>query len=387
MPLTSIISADDHVTVHPKVWTDRLPRDLREVGPHVVRLRDDSHEDQRWQGTYEIADFWVYEDYKSPLMMTEVAAGFELDDMHQRPMIFDEVRLGCYDPVARLADMDVAGVQASVCFPNFFPAFGGQIFLGAKDKELALLCVQAYNDFILDEWCADSKGRLVPLGILPLWDVQLCAQEVDRVAPRGMRAFAFSEAPARLGLPSIPSGEWDPFFARCEEAEIVVAMHIGTAPTVHRPSPDVSSGVATTLMAVNSAGAMIDWLFAGVFERFPRLKACLAESQIGWIPYFLERADRVWEVNRGWNGVWGFLPQRPSSYFANHVFCTFFEDAHGLRNLDEIGVGNVLFEMDYPHSDTNWPNSLKVAQEMTQSLPEAQAQAVMVDNARALFRI
>ena len=387
-----IVSADDHVTAHPRVWADRLPRKYLDTGPRVVREVADAASlnrpgEMRLAVDEKTADFWVYEDYKRPLLLGENAAGFALDDMQSVPMTYEEIRQGCYEPRARLADMDVAGVEASICFPNFFPRFAGQIFLDAKDKDLALLCVQAYNDWMLDEWCAGSGGRLIPLGILPLWDLDLCAQETDRVGPRGMRAFTFSEAPARLGLPSIQSRGWDPFFARCEEWGIVVAMHIGSAPSLQDPSPDVPAGVSTTLLASNSAAALIDWLFAGVFVRFPHLKACLAESQIGWIPYFLERADRVWEHNRGWNGVWGVIPDPPSSYFANHLYCTFFEDKHGLESIDKIGVDNVLFEVDYPHSDSNWPTSLQIAQDMTAGLAPDVAAKVIRDNARTLFRL
>jgi len=114
--------------------------------------------------------------------------------------------------------MDVAGIEASACFPNMFVRFCGQRFLFAHDKELALLCVRAYNDFQLDEWCAGSNGRLIPLGILPLWDVDLCVAEIERVARLGMRAICFSELPANLDLPSIHSGHWDRLFAACQRS-------------------------------------------------------------------------------------------------------------------------------------------------------------------------
>lgn len=384
-----LVSADDHVTPPPDLWTRRLASKYADRAPHVVRKKAKLAGKGSWELIFTDdgfeGDFWVYEDKLNPLLMTEVAAGYELDEMAQRPMTYDEIRKGCFDQQARLADMDAAGIEASICFPNFFVGFGGQTFLQAQDKELALACVQSYNDWILEEWCEGSAGRLLPMGVLPLWDVALCAAEVDRTAARGMRAFSFTEGPARLGLPSIPSREWDPFFARCEEASIVVEMHIGTAPTQHRPSPDAPLAVSATLLAANSAGALIDWLFSGIFERFPRLKACLAESQIGWIPYFLIRADQVWEHNRGWNEVWGVLPDAPSSYFAGHVFCTFFDDPFGLSNLDSIGVDNVLFEVDYPHSDTNWPNSQEVARQMTQGLSPGVARKVVADNARLLL--
>ena len=117
--------------------------------------------------------------------------------------------------------MDTNWTQASLCFPNF-PRFCGQTFLEASDRELALLCVRAYNDWMVEEWCGASDGRLVPLCLVPLWDPQLAAAEVERNAARGVRAVCFSEIPAYLGLPSIHSGEWDPFFAACEATGTVL---------------------------------------------------------------------------------------------------------------------------------------------------------------------
>jgi len=388
---TWLISADDHVTAPRNVWTDRLPSKYKDVGPRVVRenaaVNPKNHLGELVFSTGEKpVDFWCYEDVKMPLMKGENAAGFTVDEMESVPMTYEEIRLGCYDQKARLEDMDRSGVEASLCFPNFFPRFAGQYFVDAKDKELALLCVEAYNNWMIEEWCGGSNGRLVPLGILPAWDVALCATEADRVGPLGMRAFTFSEAPARIGLPSIASGEWDPFFAACEANQIVVAMHIGSAPPL-APSPDTAPGTQSALLACNSAVALLDWICAGVFERFPQLKALLAESNIGWIPYFLERADHVWEHNRAWNGFYHLLPNPPSSYFPDHVYATFFDDEYGLKHAEEIGVDNILFEMDYPHSDSNWPDSTGFAQRMTAGLSPENQQKILRENARKLLRL
>ncbi|MGD9999004.1 MAG: amidohydrolase family protein [Ilumatobacteraceae bacterium] len=388
---TWLVSADDHVTAPRNVWVDRLPSKYADVGPRVVRettaVNPKNHLGELvFDSGEKTADFWCFEDVKMPLMKGENAVGFEIDERYSVPMTYDEIRLGCYDQKARLADMDRAGVEASLCFPNFFPRFAGQYFVDAKDKELALLCVQAYNDWMLEEWCAGSNGRLVPLGILPGWDVALCAAEADRVGPLGMRAFTFSEAPARIGLPSIASGKWDPFFAACEANQIVVAMHIGSAPPIS-PSEDTAPGTQSALLACNSATAMLDWVSAGVFERFKGLKVLLAESNIGWIPYFLERLDHVWEHNRAWNGIWNVLPNPPSTYFPNHVYATFFDDEYGLKHADEIGVDNILFEMDYPHGDTNWPDSLDFAQRMTATVGPENQRKILRENARQLLRL
>ncbi len=120
--------------------------------------------------------------------------------------------------------------------------------------------------------------------------------------------------------------------------------------------------MGSTITFANCCFSMVDWLMSGKFERFPNLRIMYAEGQIGWIPYILERANVVWEENRGWGGVADKVHRPPSELFAEHVFGCFFDDAFGLRNLDAIGVANVLYETDYPHSDSTWPKSREVGE-------------------------
>src|SRR5262249_10640093 len=156
------------------------------------------------------------------------------------------------------------------------------------------LCVRAYNDWMLDEWCAHSGGRLVPLAIVPLWDVALAAQEVARVAARGARAITFSENPYALGLPSIHDRErsWDPLFATCAETKTVVCIHVGSSSQMPKTAPEAPMAVRSANTSNNAMIAMTDWLFSGAFVRFPELTVGLSEAQVGWIPYVLERVDR-----------------------------------------------------------------------------------------------
>ncbi len=294
------------------------------------------------------------------------------------------MRPGCWKQQDRLADMDLNGVQAQLCYPNY-PRFAGQIFLYGKDRELALLCVRAYNDWMVEEWCAGSGGRLVPLCLVPLWDAELAAQEVRRNAARGVRAVAFSELPAYLGLPSPHSGYWDPFFRACEETRTVVCMHIGSGTKTPQASPDAPDAVAASIIFGNSAASMADFLFSGVFIRFPGLKVLYAECQIGWIPYLLERLDDVWDTHRGWSGSQTHVPQPPSTYYRDHVCSCFFKDAVGVRMLDLVGEDNVMFETDYPHQDGTWPYSRQAAAEQFGMLTDTQVHKLARGNAISLF--
>jgi predicted TIM-barrel fold metal-dependent hydrolase len=331
-----------------------------------------------------LVDYWVYEDLYQSLKRAVAASGRDRDDMTMTATTYEDVRPGCFEPVARVKDMDANWTQASLCFPNF-PRFCGQTFLEAKDRELALLSVRAYNDWMVEEWCAGSNGRLVPLCLVPLWDPALAAAEVERNAARGVRAVCFSEIPAYLGLPSIHSGDWDPFFAACEATGTVLALHIGSGTKMPSTSPDAPLGVTVTIGFGNCMNSLADWLFSGKLAQFPGLKLMYAESQIGWIPYLLERADDVWDQHRAWVSTGVTIPEPPSTYYYRQVYGCFFRDRHGMASLDACGVDNVMFEVDYPHSDSTWPDSRAVAEEIMAGLDAQVVHKLARGNAISLF--
>ena len=239
-----VISVDDHVVEPAHLWQERLPTKLREQGPRIERARwgdmalqagasyrQEMTEDGAW------GDYWVYEDRLTYLHKRHVTIPldatpggdvrkFDRSKMFLGAITYEEMRPGCYQPKARVDDLMLAGVDGSLAFPTF-PRFCGQTFLEGNDKDLGLACVQAYNDWMIEEWCADSDGHLIPLCLIPLWDVELAVAEIRRNAARGARAICFSEIPTHLTLPSIHTGYWDPMFAVCEETRTTVCMHIG----------------------------------------------------------------------------------------------------------------------------------------------------------------
>ena len=385
-----IVSVDDHVIEPPSLWTSRLPARRRDAGPRVERLPAGelrlagARYVERPGTDGPLVDYWVYEDTYQSLKRAVAASGRPRDDMTMTATTYDEVRPGCYDPTARLADMDANWTQASLCFPNF-PRFCGQTFLEARDRELALECVYAYNDWMVEEWCGGSGGRLVPLCLVPLWDPRLAAAEVERNAARGVHAVAFSEIPAYLGLPSIHSGDWDPFLAACEETGTVVCLHIGSATRMPTTSADAPLGVTVTIGYGNCMNSLADWLFSGKLAQFPGLRLVYAESQIGWIPYLLERADDVWRQHRAWVATGREIDEPPSTYYYRQVSACFFRDHHGVASLESCGVDNVMFEVDYPHSDSTWPDSRSVAAEVLDGVDPHTVRKVIRDNAIALF--
>ncbi len=373
--LPRIVSVDDHVVEPPHVWSEHLPARFKERGPRVERRGVGSMR-HIGGGTYEQeftddgrpADCWVFEDLVYIHKRHVAAVGYSRDEMTMTPMTYDEMRPGCYDRTARIADMTANHTDVSLCFPSF-PRFCGQTFTEAADRELGEACVYAYNDWMVEDWCGESDGHLVPFIIVPLWDAHLAAAEVRRNAARGCHAVCFSEIPPHLGLPSIHSGYWDPFFAACAETQTVVCMHIGSSSRMPATSPDAPVAVAATLSFNNSMASLSDFLFSGVLVRFPELRLAYSEGQIGWLPYLLERADDVWSEHRAWGGVAETIPEPPSSYYYRQVYGCFFRDQHGLDSLEKVGVDNITFETDYPHTDSTWPHSEEVARKMMGHLP------------------
>jgi predicted TIM-barrel fold metal-dependent hydrolase len=383
------ISVDDHLIEPARLWQERVPERWRENAPHIVRDGDSEH--------------WVYEDRQIVTTGLNAVAGKSREEFSPEPITYQDMREGCYEPAARVADMDQGNVLSSMLFPSF-PRYCGQVFHEAKDKDLALLCVRAWNDFILDELAGAYPGRFIPMMIIPLWDPAAAAAEIERTAARGAKSIAFSENPTKLGLPSIHTDYWDPVFRSADEAGFVLSMHVGSSSNLIRTSPDMPTlAFMAYSAAANQAGTLLDWLFSGNFDRFPRLKIALSEGSIGWIPYFLERAEQVIDKQRFWASRFDIdmnashergeekgearfdLDTDIRRLFKDHVFGTFIEDHAGLRLLDVIGEDNVMLECDYPHSDSTWPDTVNLANKWLGDLPEDVQHKITIGNACRVY--
>jgi predicted TIM-barrel fold metal-dependent hydrolase len=366
-----IISVDDHVVEPVDLWERFLPERLRDRAPRVRKLKGrfrpgrgmgDWLEDDEGQWS----DVWVYADLKAAILPGFAMSGHNQDEISQayKPMNYDEMRPGAYDQAARLVDMDANHTEASLCFPTF-PRFCGQTFLERGDRYTGLACVQAYNDWMIDDWCAAAgRGRLIPLFLVPLWDPELAAAEVRRCNEKGAFAVAFSEEPSKLGLPSIHSDHWDPFFAACDESGTVLNMHIGSSSKMAEISPGAPRATGLSLTYEGAAHALAEWLTSGVLERFSNLKIALSEGQIGWMPFLLERLDGIWRQRPGYGHLDSRLSKAPSAYMSDRVFGCIFDDVAGLRLRDVIGVDQIMFETDYPHGDSTWPESKAVLERL-----------------------
>lgn len=384
-----VISVDDHVVEPPHVWTTRLPAAVRDRGPHVVEDTCEVVYDPTTGahsfvkgGDGPIADWWVYGDALRPIPQVMACAGFAPEEFTLQPIPFSEMRPGCHDASARLEDMDVNRVERSLCFPTF-PRFAGQMFLESPDKEVADLCVRAFNDWMIEEWCAPSGGRLLPLCLVQLWDPHLAAAEVRRVAAAGVRAITFPELPTYLGLPSIHArdGHWEPLWKACDETGVTVHMHIGSGSKMPQTSIDAPSGVGVAVTSINAFMALSDWLLSGVLARHPNVKIAFSESQVGWMPYVFERCDRVFQQSSGWSTIDPSITELPSSYVPGRVYGCFFDDTVGIRTRDLIGVTQMLFEVDYPHQDSTWPSTPDVVARIAAEVSPAELEMIVRTNA------
>ncbi len=259
-------------------------------------------------------------------------------------------------------------VEASICFPNTLPRFCGQTFYeraGQGPRAALRAGLQRLDDRRVVRR-ATGKGRLIPLGMIPLWDAELAAAEVRRNAARGCFAVTFSENPHPLGLPSVhDKGRfWDPFFQACQDTGTVVCMHIGSSSRMPATSPDAPFIVSSTLTFSNAMGSMLDYIFSGTLERFPELVIAYSRG-----PGRLDalRASSG-PTSSGPSGA--TTPSAPrcrtsrSSYIHHRIYGCVFDDEIGLKNRDVIGMDQICFETDYPHADSTFPHSKKVASDI-----------------------
>ena len=372
----TIISVDDHLIEPPDLFEGRLPAALASAAPRVVE--DDG------------AQLWEFDDGRYPNIGLNAVVGRPADEWSMEPARFDEMRKGCWDINARVHDMDLAGIWASLCFPSLLAGFAGTVFSRCSDPDLGLACVRAWNDWHHDVWAGTYPERIIPLQIPWLNDPVVAAEEVRRNAERGFRAVSFMENPANQRYPSMHTDHWDPFLAACEETETVVCLHTGSSAWTAATSPGAPLELYTTLFPINSVACAADWLWAGIPIRFPRLSIAMAEGGIGWVPMLLDRLDYVVAHSAQGAGAgaaaWHGADLLPSEALRrNFWFCT-IDDPSTLPARHRIGVEHIMLECDYPHADSTWPDTQLLAKQRLAGLPEDEIRMITHTNAARLFR-
>jgi predicted TIM-barrel fold metal-dependent hydrolase len=369
----TIISVDDHLIEPPDMFEGRLPAGLADRAPRVVEADN---------GT----QLWEFDGAAYPNVGLNAVVGRPPEEWSMEPARFDEMRRGCWDIKARIQDMDLAGIWASVCFPSLLAGFAGTVFSRCSDHELGLACVRAWNDWHHEVWAGTYPERIIPLQIPWLNDPAVAAEEVRRNAARGFKAVSFLENPANLGMPSVHTTHWDPFLAACEETGTVVCLHTGSAAWTAAQSPGAPLELYTTLFPVNAVAAAADWLWARVPVRFPGISIALSEGGIGWVPMLLDRLDYVMTHSAQGESAWRGTDLLPSEVLKrNFWFCT-IDDPSTLPARHRIGVDHIMLECDYPHADSTWPDTQEIAAARLSGLPDDEVRMITHDNAARLFR-
>jgi predicted TIM-barrel fold metal-dependent hydrolase len=371
----TIISVDDHLIEPAHLFEGRLPSHLQERAPRVVTFENGR-------------ETWVYEDGLYPQVGLNAVAGRAKEEWSMEPTRFDEMRPGCYDIHARVADMDLDGVYASLCFPSLIAGFAGTVFAKSKDQELGLASLRAWNDWHLDEWAGTYSGRIIPLQLAWVNDPGIAAADIYANSERGARAVSFVENPVDLGLklPPMLDTYWDPFLRACEETETVVCLHNASSSWSAARSPGAPLELYTSLFPVNALVTAAEWLWAKIPTRFPNIKIAFSEGGISWVPMLIDRIDYVLDHSAVGSHGWDDPNVSPvDALRRNFWFCTIdLGSTFALR--DHIGVDHICIESDYPHADSTWPDTQLRAADGLRDVGDDDVRKITWENASRLFR-
>lgn len=366
-----LVSVDDHVVEPADMFAQHLSAQHLAAAPHVVS-------NPHGHGV------WLFENRPVSTVGADAVVGRPREQYGLTPQGFGDLREGTYNASRRLDDMNANGILGSVNFPTF-PGFAGQAFWQARDRANAARVIRAYNDWHIDEWCASAPDRFIPNALLPLWDIDLTLAEIRRVMDKGCHSVCFPDNPAAHGLPAIHNDIWQPLWQLCNDAGVLLNCHLGTGHGTPHASPESPIDAWLTAAPLNIANSAADWLAASFWFYYPRLKVVLTGGGIGWIPYFLERADQVFRQHSAWTraNYGGLLP---SEIFRQHFVTSLVDDPVGLASCDRIGSDTVLWAADYPHADCHWPNTPETLWESINTLAAEDIRNITHENAMRLWR-
>jgi predicted TIM-barrel fold metal-dependent hydrolase len=371
MQTQRFISAVDHVLEHPEVWTQRLSKSR--WGDRIPHIEHSSHE----------GDSWVVDGRRSPLSEC-VQVGAVMTDRADAPKRWEDVPQSAYLPAERLRAMDTDGVACSVLYPTF-AGFSGEKFGALADPELALACVQAYNDWLAQEWAGASE-RFIPQCLSPIWPVGAAVAEIERSVRKGHRGVVFPAVPMHLlDVPHINGPEYDPIWATCQDLDVPLCFHAGSSTKLQFPvAPALSPELAGAMQAVTrTASAVFDLvnvLFSRILLRFPRLKVVFAESTIGWGTFLLEYADHQYEQDHC------DYELKPSEMFRRQCYLTAWYDPVKI-NARHIGTGNILWATNFPTANSTWPESQTFIEKSMAGMNEDERKQILWENAAKLYKL
>lgn len=370
-----IVSADDHVQETPDLWTSRLSKS--KWGDRIPHLQEQEDGSQAW-----------LIDGQRLAMRGVASTGAAMPDRNLEPSRWDEVPPSAYAPSERLMAMDADGVDCQVLYPTV-PGVSGEALGAIEDPELELACVQAYNDWLVEEW-SGSSSRLVPQCLIPISSPEAAAVEVERAFSRGHRGVVMPGTPWNLkNVPHINESDWNPLWETCQEVGVPVCLHSGSSEKVMlKPwegfTPNLAAAMDGVTGPVSSVAILANLLFSPILTRFPGLKFVLAETSLAWGAYLLETADHQFERQRLHLEDYKL---KPSELFRRQCYMTGWYDQAGLMVRQYLGIENILWESNFPRANSTWPSTRDYVQRSFEGIPQEERQMMLVGNAAKLYKL
>ena len=372
MPDYRVISSDNHVMEPVDLWTNRAESKFNHRVPHVESLEE--------------GDWWCCDGRKllGVAVGTQAGVRFEEPETLSMQARVEELRPGGYIPEEHVKDMDIDGIDVSIVYPST-----GLFLYSVPDSELLTSIFRTYNDWV-GEFCNAVPKRLKGIAMLNVDDVQESVKELERCAKMGYAGAMITVYPRESRSYDRP--EYDPLWATAQDLGMPLSLHVAT----NRP------GVGQEMEALDTTTAPFmsnqdHWvrmslsriIFAGVFERYPKLQVGSVEMELSWVPHFLDRMDYVYtqrerEFSRGYTFKEGSLP---SDFFHNNVFIGFQEDGLGIRDRHIIGVDQLMWGGDYPHVESTFPRSRQIIEEILVDCTEEEKAKIAGGNAARVYHL
>ncbi len=336
-----LISADSHVSEPPDLWVERVANKHRERAPRLV-LNPPGLE-----GAY-----FLYEGFAPHPIGIGLGAGKTPEELAQflTKATYADARPGGWDPAERLKDNALDGVEADVLYTTL----GFRIFW-LRDAKLQADCFRVYNDW-LAEYCGYAPRQMAGLAMISLYDPKAGAAELERCAKMGLKgAMIWCSPPDEQPY---SSDIYDPFWGAAQELRMPLSLHAITGMGMESQWNWGERYMRTTVISHEIERSFSVLIFSGVLDRFPSLQIVSAENNCGWLPYYLQRMDRVAERSRVAAGF--TMKLKPSEYFQRQMHCTYIDDFVGVANRQFIGVDRMMWSSDYPHQASSWPHSQEI---------------------------
>ena len=370
MTADKIISSDSHVIEPPDLWTSRIDTKFKEQAPRVI--------------SEENGDWWYIDGQRTNSFQGGAYAGVRFEHPEELEMSarWEDVRPGGFIPDERIKDMDIDGVYGEVIYTT-----EGLLAYNARNSELLTALCRAYNGWIA-EFCGSYPDRLKGIAMVNVDDIEGAILELERSRKAGLVGAMVTVYPPEEM--SYDRAEYDPFWAAAQDMDIPLSLHINTA----RPGPGQEFQDPTNVRPAFFATAdywvrvsLAHMVFSGVFERYPKLKVVSVEHELGWAPFFIELMDYTYTQRAprgpGWHRFEGNT--LPSDFFHRNVFLSFQEDARGIKDRASIGVDNLMWGSDYPHTESTFPRSRQILESILEDVPEDEKAKIAGGNAATLY--